>query len=293
MKSRTRKNRIHFVFTLPALLFLLVFSIVPMLYSFRMSFYNYHLARPRMDFVGLDNYLKAVTNADFLNAVGWTFSFTVIVVVLNIVLALALAVLLTGRFSERYTGVFKTMFTLPMMIAPIVIATIWKFMFSPIYGVINGTLTMFGLDRVNWLSEAFPARAAIIFVELWATIPLCMLILIAALKTVPDDLYEAATVDGANGRQMFFRITLPVIRNFIVLVATFRFMDAIRMFDIVYNLTNGGPGTATETLASTVYKMTFRYMNVGEGSAMAFIFMLIIMLCSWLLMKMGRSEKHA
>lgn len=211
MQATKRKNRIHLMFILPAMLFLLVFSVIPMLYSFRMSFYNYHLARPKewMQFVGLENYAKSFANPDFLNAIAWTFSFTVIVVLFNIVLGLALAVILTARASERYTGIFKTMFTLPMMIAPIVIATIWKFMFSPIYGVINGTLTMFGLERVNWLSEAFPARVAIIFVELWATTPLYMLIFIAAIKTVPEDLYEAATVDGAPADRCFSKSPFP------------------------------------------------------------------------------------
>jgi len=231
---------------------------------------------------------------EFLSSAGWTFSFTVIVVIANVLLGLGLAGLLTIKISERYTGIFKTLFTLPMMIAPIVIATIWKFMFSPIYGVINGTLTTWGYDRVNWLSEAMPARMAIIVVEVWATTPLCVLILIAAIKTVPSELYEAATIDGAGARERFFRITLPIIRNFIILVATLRFMDAIRMFDIVYNLTNGGPGTATETLASTVYKTTFRYLEVGEGSAMAYIFLFIIIIFSYLMMRLlGGREKSA
>lgn len=113
----------------------------------------------------------------------------------------------------------------------------------------NGILVTFGFERVNWMAETIPARIALVIVEVWATTPLCMLIFIAALQTVPDDLLEAATIDGGTFPQKFTKVILPLIRNFIALVVTMRFMDAIRMFDIVYNLTNGGPGTATETLA--------------------------------------------
>ena len=109
--------------------------------------------------------------------------------------------------------------------------------------------------------------------------------------TFPKSILEAATIDGANWRQKFFQVTMPLIRNFTVLVLTMRFMDAIRMFDIVYNLTNGGPGTSTETLASTIYKMAFRYYNVGEGSAGAFIFFVLIVLFSLLIMKLTGKEE--
>ena len=117
------------------------------------------------------------------------------------------------------------------------------------------------------------------------------LILMAALKTVPEELLEAARIDGASWWQQFRRITLPFIKKFILLIVTLRFMDAIRMFDIAYNLTNGGPGNATETLASTIYKTAFRYYEVGEGSAGAYIFFLIIILCSFLFLKLAGREK--
>ena len=118
-----------------------------------------------------------------------------------------------------------------------------------------------------------------------------MLILMAALKTVPEELLEAARIDGASWWQQFRRITLPFIKKFILLIVTLRFMDAIRMFDIAYNLTNGGPGNATETLASTIYKTAFRYYEVGEGSAGAYIFFLIIILCSFLFLRLAGREK--
>lgn len=283
-----RKKAAAAGFILPAGIFLFLFSVVPMLYSLGISFFQYNTAMSAdtIKFNGLANYVSVLTNRQFWDSELWTVSFAVIVVILNIVLGMTLAVALTTKLLPKLSAVLKIIFILPMMIAPIVTATIWKLMFSPIYGVLNGILVSLGLDRVNWFADIIPARIAIIVVEVWATTPLCMLILMAALKTVPEELLEAAKIDGASAVKRFFFITLPLIKKFIVLIVMMRFMDAIRMFDIVYNLTNGGPGTATETMASTIYKMAFRYFNVGEGSAGAYIFFLIILLFSGLMAKL-------
>lgn len=282
IKSKNSKRNAAIVFISPAIVFIFLFSVIPMLYSFGISFfyYNTSMAADTIKFIGLKNYWNVLTNQQFLDSVLWTFIFTVCAVALNVILGMVLAVLLTTSYWHRISKIFKTVFTMPMMIAPIVTATIWKLIFSPIYGVLNGILFSLGYERVNWMSQTIPARIALIMVEVWATTPLCMLIFIAALKTVPEDILEAATIDGGNWIQKFKNIVLPSIRNFITLVVTMRFMDAIRMFDIVYNLTNGGPGTSTETMASTIYKTAFRYNNVGEGSAGAFLFFIMIIVFS-------------
>lgn len=294
MNKGNSKKKAAIVFLAPAVVFLSIFSVIPMLYSFGISFFQYNtsMAADTIQFNGLENYISVLSNRQFLDSTVWTFIFTICAVTLNVVIGMALALLLNTNYWSRVSKVFKTIFTMPMMIAPIVTATIWKLIFSPIYGVLNGILVTFGLERVNWMAETIPARIALIIVEVWATTPLCMLILIAALKTVPEELLEAATIDGANAVQKFKQITIPLIRNFIALVITMRFMDAIRMFDLVYNLTNGGPGTSTETLASTIYKTAFRYYNVGEGSAGAFIFFLLIIGFSVLSMRMFGEKRE-
>lgn len=282
-----RKRKAAAGFILPAVIFLIIFSIIPMLYSLGLSFFQYNTAMSAetIHFNGLANYISVLMNKQFWDSTFWTVGFAVIVVLLNIVLGMTLAVALTTKLLPKLSAVLKIVFILPMMIAPIVTSTIWKLMFSPIYGVLNGILVSLGQDRINWFADVIPARIAIIVVEVWATTPLCMLILMAALKTVPEDVMEAAKIDGATSVKRFIFITLPLMKKYIWLVVMLRFMDAIRMFDIVYNLTNGGPGTATETMASTIYKMAFRYFNVGEGSAGAYIFFLIILLFSALLAK--------
>lgn len=294
MKKMNRSKKISAVlFIGPAVLFLFVFSVIPMAYSFGISFFHYNtaMATDTIHFIGLKNYWNVLTDKTFWDSALWTVMFAFSAVALNVLLGMTLAIILNTKLLPRLSKVLKTVFIMPMMIAPIVTATIWKLMFSPIYGVLNGILVSFGLERINWFADVIPARIAIIVVEVWATTPLCMLILMAALQTVPEELLEAAKIDGASWWKQFRNITLPQIKKFIILVVTLRFMDSIRMFDIVYNLTNGGPGTATETLASTIYKTAFRYFNVGEGSAGAYIFFVIIIIASLLLMKLaGREE---
>ena len=174
---------------------------------------------------------------------------------------------------------------IPMMIAPTVIGTIWGLMFSPNYGVINSTLTSLGYEAINWTTKEGPAKLAIILVEMWGSIPFCLLIFVGALKTVPADLYEAAMLDGANPIQSFFKITLPQIQNFIAMVVTVRVMDSLRAFDVIYTLTSGGPGTATETIGLNVYRTAITYSKVGQGSAGAFLFLIVIALVSFALMR--------
>lgn len=289
----SRKKKAAIAFILPASAVLILFSIVPMAFSFCFSFmkYNTAMAASTIKFSGLSNYFKVLTDKSFQGSVIWTITFTIIVVILNLIIGMSLALALNSGLLPKLSFLLKTIFILPMMIAPIVTATIWKLIFSPIYGVLNQTLVYWGQERVNWFSEVIPARIAIIMVETWATTPLCMLILMAALKTVPEEYIDAARIDGASKVQTFISIVLPCIRNFIILVTTMRFMDSIRMFDIVYNLTNGGPGTSTETLASTIYKMAFRYFDVGEGSAGAVVFFAIIAALSVLFVNVFREKE--
>lgn len=295
MRRMNKSKRISAVFFIgPAVLFLLIFSVIPMLYSLGLSFFHYNsaMSSDTIRFVGLQNYFNTLTDKNFWDSALWTFLFAVSSVALNVLIGMTLALTLNTKLLPVLSKVLKIVFIMPMMIAPIVTATIWKLMFSPIYGVLNGILVSLGFERINWFANVVPARIAIIVVEVWATTPLCMLILMAALKTVPEEMLEAARIDGAAWRQQFSNIILPQIKKFILLVVTLRFMDAIRMFDIVYNLTNGGPGVATETLASTIYKTAFRYFNVGEGSAGAYIFFIIIIIFSFLLMKLAGMEEE-
>ncbi|MCU6733288.1 carbohydrate ABC transporter permease [Diplocloster agilis] len=293
MKRRWRSivhyadKKAHLIFVAPAGIFLLLFSVAPLLYSFGISLTNYNLyfAQSEAKFVGLKNYVKIIQDEAFRQAVGWTFTFAAAVVLLDVAVGMLLAQILTSRIFERRAGILKTVMIIPMMIAPTVIGTIWGLMFTPNYGVINNILNLLGVQSVNWTTTVIPAKLAIIFVEMWGSIPFCLLIFMGALKTVPQELYEAALIDGAKKFTIFFRITVPQIRNFIAMVVTVRVMDSLRAFDVIYTLTSGGPGTSTETIGTTIYKTAITYSKVGQGSAGAFLFLIVIAAISFVLMR--------
>ncbi len=266
------------VFLAPAVIMLVCISIIPIGYSFYLSFQSYNLAMPASTvyFTGLKNYVEMLTNQNFLDSIQWTLVFALVVVVIETVLGLLIASMLNSEAASRFAGPFKTLLIIPMMIAAVVSATVWKLMFYPVYGVVNNTFALLDLPQPNWLGETFYAKVAIIIVEIWMATPFCVLVFQAALKTVSTEMIEAARVDGASGPKVFFSITLPTIRNFIALVVSMRISDALRAFDAVMQLTNGAPGASTETIGTTIYKTAFRYNNVGQGSAGAFIFFIVV-----------------
>ena len=283
----TLERRAWVRFIAPAMIFLVLFSVVPMLYPFGISLTNYNLYFSQNDakFVGLRNYIKILKDGSFLQAAGWTFVFSTVSVLLDLFFGMLLAMFLTTKTLENKIGALKTVMVIPMMIAPTVIGTIWGLMFSPNYGVINNILIVLGHSPVNWTTTEGPAKLAIILVEMWSSIPFCLLIFMGALKTVPTELYEAAMLDGANRLVSFFKITLPSIRNFVAMVVTVRVMDSLRAFDVIYTLTSGGPGTSTETIGMNIYKTAITYSKLGLGSAGAFLFLIVIAVISFVLMR--------
>ena len=269
------------VFLAPACILIFAISIVPICYSLRLSFLKYNLARPLS---------SVLTDESFLASVQWTLVFAISSLVIEVLLGMLLAVLLNSELSNRFSNPFKTALLVPMMIAPVVSATIWKLMFYPIYGVVNCTLEMLGGSAIDWFGTTKYAKIAIIIVEIWGATPFCVLVFQAALKTVSQDMLEAARVDGASSIRSFFSITLPTIRNFVALVVTIRLSDAIRAFDTVMQLTNGAPGVSTETIGTTIYKTAFRYSDVGQGSAGAFVFFAIVSIVALINMKLLRKK---
>lgn len=272
------------VFTAPTILFVVALMVFPFLYSIYLSLLKYKLTLPAssIHFVGLDNYRYMLGNASFLRAAQWTFVFSVIAVAAEVILGMIMALTLNSQAFGKRTALFRSLFIMPLMLAPIVSAKIWSLLFQVIYGPINYILSSLGFDRVSWSGDPIPAKLSIILVDIWQATPLCMLILLAALKTVPKELTEAAAIDGAGRIKSFFKVTLPLIRHFLALVVSIRIMDALRVFDSVVALTNGAPGDTTETLATVTYKTAFRYADIGAGSAGSILYFLFIVVFSLL-----------
>lgn len=291
-KKRIEKS-IHAVFVAPSVLLIFLLSIVPLLYAIYLSFHNYLLVTPieMRTFNGFANYVSVLTNQEFLASISWTVTFSFFAVAISVGAALLLSVLLANITQSRGVNVMKSILILPMMIAPVVTSTMWRIMLGPVYGPVNYLLERLGASTISWTGDRLAARAAIVIIDTWGSIPFCMLIFIGALTTIPIELYESATMDGAGRFMQFRKVTFPLMRNFIALVISLRIMDSLKVFDPIMIMTNGGPSGATESMGTMIYKIAFRYMNIGEGSAASIIFFVLIAVISITVLMLTRKKE--
>lgn len=272
----------HIIFIAPSMAFILMLAIVPLFYAVYLSFRSYSLVMPAdtAKFNGLENYVSILSNKDFTNSICWTLIFCFFAVLISVGMGLLVAVLLSDRQESRGMRVLKSLLILPMMVAPVVSSTMWKIMFGAVYGPINYLIRLFGGVPVSWTGDTWAARMAIVIIDAWGSIPFCMLIFLGALTTIPNEMYESARVDGANKFIIFWKITLPMIRNFFALVMSIRVMDSLKVFDPIMIMTDGGPHGSTESIGTMMYKTAFRYMDIGQGSAAAVVFFVLIAVIS-------------
>ena len=255
--------RAKHVFLGPALGVLALVTIYPLLSVVWLSFHRRLLIFDINDFVGLDNYAYLLSDDRYWRAVGNTFYFTLVSVGIEVVLGVAFALLLDSMVRGK--GILRAIVLLPWAIPTVVSAKMWEWIYNPDFGVLNYLL---GTD-INWLGSPFWALNAAVFMDVWKTTPFVTLLITAALQEIPDDLYRAARVDGADRTTMFRRITLPLIMPMIVVILIFRSLDAFRVFDAVYVLTGGGPAGTTETLSIYAYNLLFQTLQFGYGSTVA------------------------
>lgn len=276
---RFRQKLTPYWFILPALLVLGCFIAYPVVYSFWLSFHEYQWNMPARGkpFVGLENYLDIFRNEELLNSLRWTVVFTIISVPIECVLGLSFALLLNSRvLAPAARALFRGIFLIPMMLAPIIAAFMWRMMFDAEFGPVNHLITLFGMDPVNWFTGATSARAAVILSDIWLTTPFGMLVMLAGLQSIPEEYYEAARIDGGSAWQLLLYVTLPLLKYPIMVVLIIRTMDALRIFDQIYILTAGGPGTATTTVMYFTYRFAFAFYQMGRASAVSFAVLIVI-----------------
>jgi multiple sugar transport system permease protein len=269
------KSNVKFLFVLPGILWVLAFTIYPLIRSLYLSFTNTRMGVTR-GFVGLDNYIRALGDYRFINSVWVTLFFVACSVLLTVGLGLSLAVL----FNRPIRGqrVFRSLFTLPMFTAPIALGYLGLTIFHEDVGAVNTILRALGVvDLPRWGSDVWTARMAIVLVDVWQWTPFCFLVLLAGLSTLPDEIYEAAALDTSSGWDTFRFITLPLIMPVLFTVTMLRMVEAFKMLDIPFSMTNGGPGSSTQTMSFYIYLTGLRNFNQGYASAMAY-FLLIGML---------------
>ncbi|HET6371429.1 MAG TPA: sugar ABC transporter permease [Nitrospiria bacterium] len=279
---------------LPSAVALAGIALFPLMSVVWLSLYKKMLIFQISNFVGLANYRFLFKDPRFWHSLGNTVYFTLLSVTLELLLGLGIALLLQKggngrRDGKGFTGSgwVRAIVLIPWITPTVVSAKMWEWIYQPGFGVLNYLLG----TEINWLGDPRWAIHAAIAADVWKTTPFVAILMIAALQVIPDDLYRAARIDGANGWQIFRRITLPLLKPAILIVLLFRTLDAFRVFDTVYVLTGGGPANSTETLSIYAYKVLFQILQFGYGSALAvvtFLCVLIISLSYVALLRRGR-----
>ena len=288
--GRWRRKYSYFLFLLPALILIVFLTVYPLARVFYLSFYRYNPIRRVERFVGFANYLRLFSDRFFLTGLKNTFLFSVGATVTEVLLGLGLALMFNVKFRGR--KLFLPLVIFPMMFSTMVICAIWRSMYHYDYGIFNYTLRSLGFEPVKWLINKDLALWSVVLVDIWQWTPMAFLILLAGLQSIPGELYEAARVDGATGTRLFRHITLPLLRNHIFLALLLRSIDTFKIFDKVYALTGGGPGTATETISFYIYRQGFTYFNMGRASAAAVVMFLAVSAVSLLYIRqVWRGEK--
>lgn len=288
-RSSNPNGKKGFFLVLPTLIIMGITVFYPILWSLWLSFSSTNMNMTEFKFVGLENYLKLLQSSEFGKVAVQTFGFVVTTIFLELLIGMVVAIVLNRSLPG--TKFFKLIFTLPLMIAPVVSGLQWRWLFADQYGAINYILSAFGIKGLLWMVDPFAAKIAVLISNLWLATPFVILVLLASMASLPEELYEAAKIDGAKSYQIFYYITLPLLKPAILLILIVRLADAFRVFDIVYILTQGGPGGATEVLSTYIYKMIFTNMQFGEGAAASFIVMIIVAVISYISFRLLRVKE--
>lgn len=263
----------------PTFVILTVLSIYPFVYTLYYSLTNfYYISKDGLDFVGLKNYADLVRNPYFIRAVINTIKFTVACTLLETVAGVAVAVYVNGL--RHFKKTMRTILLLPNLLPPVTAALIWKIMLSNNYGIINEFLRFMHIPVFNWFFDTRTAMPVIILIDVWQCMPFVFLLIYASLQIVPQTLYEAAKIDGANKWHEFRYITMPCISGAVVLCLLLRTIDSFRMFDKINILTGGGPANTTATITQFIYTYGIKSLKFGYGSAGAVVMAAIVLLLS-------------
>lgn len=282
------RSKVKFLFVLPGILWVLAFTIYPLIRSLTLSFTNARMGKTG-DFVGLANYIRAVGDYRFQSAVGITLFFVLCSVLFTVGLGLALALL----FNRPIRGqrVFRSLFTMPMFTAPIALGYLGLTIFHEDVGAVNTVLRALGVANLpRWGSDIWTARAAIVLVDVWQWTPFCFLVLLAGLSALPDEVYEAAALDTNSAWDTFRFVTLPLLAPVLFTVTMLRMVEAFKMLDIPFSMTNGGPGAATQTMSFYIYLTGLRNFNQGYASAMAYFLLIVMMIIAMVFFRRMRQN---
>ena len=275
----------------PAVLVMAAACLYPVLTAFQLAGFKWEMGTPwsSAQWVGLDNFVSAFSNEQVWSSLWTTLLFAGICVSAEMVLGIALALAL--EHPVRGMAVFRTIFILPMMIAPIAVGLAWRYMFDAQFGLINALLGLFDIKAMTWLADPSLAFIAIVIADIWQWTPFVFIMMLAALASVDSAVLEAARIDGANWWQQIFLVKLPMVMHVIAITLMMRLIDAFRVLEVIYVLTFGGPGNSTEILALHIYKTAFVGQQMGVAAAVSVLLLVVVAGLSWAALRLSNPMK--
>ena len=272
----------------PGLLVLALVIVFPLGSALLTSLYDYTLIAPNYDtFLGIDNFRRALGDEKFGHALWVTLWFVLAVVGLEFIIGFSVALALNT--VQRGKSLYYLILLLPLLMNPVVVGLIWRMLLHPQLGIVNYLLSLVGIPAVNWLGDISTAFWTIILVDIWHQVSFMSVLLLAGLSALPREPYEAAHVDGASPLQTFLYITLPLMRPVIIVTLLIRLIFAVKTYDLIYIMTRGGPGDATDLVSYYIYRSAFVGLNIGQASAMSILLLLIVLTLTAYLYRYMRS----
>jgi len=279
-----RYRRVGFAFIFPTVLYFALIFFYPLYQSFQLSFYEGGLGQPEK-FVGLKSYEKILTDPFFWQTVKNTLTFVILSVPPTVVLALIVALLLNRIKSQKFRDVLSASYFTPVVTSLVAAALIWGWIYQPLYGFLNGMITLFGFKPQKWLSSPTQVMPSLAIINIWLRIGFETIIFLAAIQSIPERYKEAARIDGANDLQVFRYITLPFLNNQIIMVIIIEMIFAFKVFDQVFVTTEGGPANASRVVMMYLYDTAFKWFRLGEASVVAifiFVSLLALSVLQWI-----------
>ncbi len=277
----------HFI--LPTLTYLLLIGIFPLIFSFGLSFANWNVqAQQPLSYAGLSNYGELLGDSRFWRTLLNTIIFVIVTIIFQVIFGFGLAILMNRKIWGQ--GLIRVLFMLPMMATPVAVGYTWRMLYHVTNGPINHVLISLGLPPGSWLSNGKTSLISVIIVDIWQWTPFVFIILLAGLQSLPREQFEAAEVDGASRTQAFWYLTLPMISPLLVIVILLRMVEAVKIFDIIFVMTAGGPGISTETSTMYAKLVSLTQFRLGYGAAIAYMLLFISLIIFTFLTRFLRTE---
>lgn len=293
MKNKTYINAAYF-FLAPALSAIFIFFFIPVISAFVISFTDFDIYAlgdfSTVRFIGFNNYIKLFDDPLFYTALKNTFYFVIMAGPLSIAVSLGAALLLNSKLV-KYKSIFRLSYFIPVVTTLVAVAIVWRFIYHPKFGIINYILSLIGIAPIDWLGEPSTAMPAIVLMSVWKNFGYNMIIFIAGLQNIPEDLYEAASIEGASGWQKFKSITLPMLAPTTIFISIITMIGYFQLFAEPYIMTQGGPLNSTLSIVQFMYQEGFRWWNMGYSASIAFVLFFIIMLGTIVQLKIQKSAE--